>query len=139
MRFGIAFSVVSLCFGGFSGFYGTVLALPPIPQYVQESLAEKPEFKAYLEVVTANSDKCISCHTAGADKKGRGHGLNDFGKVFHKHLDDKAFMAEHKAKNSAKALELFNEAWNKSLDAKNAAGEPFGDLMRAGKLPGMAK
>jgi hypothetical protein len=114
----------------------TASALPPIPNYLKQSLADKPEYKAYLDAVTAASDKCASCHTPGVKKTEKGHGLNDFGQAVHKHLDDKAFMAAHKAKNSEEALRLLNEAWGKTVEEKNADGKSYGELMKAGQLPG---
>jgi hypothetical protein len=114
----------------------SAFALPPIPNYLKESLANKPEYKDYLEVVTTSKDKCASCHKPGVKKTEKGHGLNDFGQAFHKHLNDKAFMAAHKAKNAAEALKLFNEAWGKTIEDKNGDGKAYGDVIKAGQLPG---
>ena len=114
-------------------------ALPPIPPYLRESLADKPEYKAYSDLVQGSKDKCASCHKPGADKKAKGHGLNDFGEAMHKHLDHKAFMAAHKAKKAEDALKLLSEAFGKAIEEKNAKGEKFADLIKAGKLPGTAE
>ena len=115
----------------------TALALPPIPAYIKESLSDKPEYKAYVGQLAEAKDKCVSCHKPGLDKaKTKGHALNDFGQAMHKVLDDKGFMMAHKEKDAAKALKLFNEAWSKAIEEKNADGEKYGDLIRAGKLPG---
>lgn len=83
-----------------------------------------------IDQLAAAKDKCASCHQPGVDKaKVKGHGLNDFGQVVHKNLDDKAFMAAHKAKERAQALKLFSDAWAKSLEAKNADGQAYGELI----------
>jgi hypothetical protein len=34
------------------------------------------------------------------------------------------------------ALKLFNEAWGKAVMEKNADGQTFNDLLKAGKNPG---
>lgn len=127
-RIAACFAVLALSTSAF--------ALPPIPNYLKESLADKPEYKGYLEAVNANKDKCASCHKPGVKKTEKGHGLNDFGQAFHKHLDDKAFMAAHKAKNAEEALRLFNEAWGKTIEVKNGDSKSYGDVIKAGQLPG---
>jgi hypothetical protein len=92
--------------------------------------------KGFADAVEGLKSKCDVCHKPGADKKGKGHGLNDFGQAFHKHLDDKKFMAADKAKDTAEAAKLFGAAWEKVVDDKNAAGATFGSLIKEGKLPG---
>ena len=114
----------------------SAFALPPIPHYLAEAVGGKEETKGFATAVEGLKSKCDVCHKPGADKKGKGHGLNDFGLAFKKHLNDKAFMAAHKEKNTAEATKLFTEAWGKVVDDKNAAGETFGSLIKAGKLPG---
>jgi hypothetical protein len=54
----------------------------------------------------------------------------------HKHLKHKEFMALHKEKKSAEAMKLFKDAWEKAAAEKNADGQTFGELIKAGKLPG---
>ena len=112
------------------------LALPPIPKYIPQVLEGKDDYKAFLADFKAGDTKCASCHIPKADKKAKGHALNDFGQAMHKHLDDKAFMAADKAKDDATALKLFNEAWGKAIVDKNEAGQTYAELLKAGKLPG---
>jgi hypothetical protein len=114
----------------------TAFALPPIPKYLPSALADNPDAKAYLEAVANAKDKCASCHTPGADKKGKGHGLNDFGKVIHKNFNDKEFKTAVKEKDEEKATEILKAAWAKSVDQKNADGKTFAELVKEGKLPG---
>src|SRR4051812_27350790 len=125
-------------------------ALPPIPNYIPMALEGKEQYKAYLEGFKVSMAKCASCHIPGADKKAKGHALNDFGQAVHKHLDDKAFMAAEKAKKEAMdaknedeikkqndiALKLFVAAWDKAIQEKNEEGQAFAELLKAGKLPG---
>jgi hypothetical protein len=111
-------------------------ALPPIPKYIPVALEGKAEYKEYLTAFKASAKKCSSCHIPDADKKAKGHALNDFGQAMHKHLDDKGFMAADKAKKMDEALKLFNEAWGKAVLEKNADGQTFNDLLKEGKNPG---
>lgn len=122
-------------------------ALPPIPDYIQGAFGGKEEYKSYLAAAQAQKSKCASCHIPDKDKKAKGHALNDFGKIMHKYLDDKAFMAADKASKEAteekakaeaktKAAELFLSAWSKATAEKNADGKPFADLIKEGKIPG---
>jgi hypothetical protein len=57
------------------------LALPPIPNYIPVALEGQPEYKDYLDAFKASNMKCSSCHIPGADKKAKGHALNDFGQA----------------------------------------------------------
>jgi hypothetical protein len=118
-------------------------ALPPVPTYLPQALEGKEEYQAYLKDFQASMTKCASCHIPGADKKAKGHGLNDFGQAMHKHLDDKAFMAADKAakdnkdpKETEKAVKLFADAWAKAVQEKNEDGKQFNELLKEGKLPG---
>ncbi len=112
------------------------LALPPIPKHILEALADQPDFEVYAKNLAESQAKCASCHIPGADKKKKGHALNDFGQAMHKTLDDKAFMAAEEAKDSKEAQRLFVEAWNKAIETKNADGKTYAELLKAGLLPG---
>lgn len=114
----------------------TSSALPPIPGYLKESLADNADLQAFATTFGELKAKCDVCHKPNADKKAKGHALNDFGQAFHKHLNDKEFMSLHKDKKSAEALKLFQDAWKKTEAEKNAEGKTFGELIKAGKLPG---
>ena len=118
------------------GWGSACFALPPIPNYLKEALADNADAKAFNQTVEALKSKCDICHKSGVDKKVKGHGLNDFGQAFHRHLDDKSFMTAHKEKKTTDALKLITEAWAKTAEAKNAEGATFGSLIKAGKLPG---
>ena len=111
-------------------------ALPPIPGYVKESLADSADQKEFAKTFGELKTKCDVCHKPMADKKAKGHGLNDFGQAMHKHLNDKEFLTLHKDKKSAEALKLIKDAWDKAAAEKNADGQSFGELIKAGKLPG---
>lgn len=116
-------------------------ALPPIPNYLADMAASKPEYKGFLEQYNNLTGKCAVCHIPGEDKKKKGHALNDFGHAFHEHLNDDAFTAAHKAKPkdaklSPEAQKEFAAAWEKVQSDKNSDGKAFGDLIKAGELPG---
>jgi hypothetical protein len=126
----LAFAV--LCLVGL----GTADAFPPMPGYLKDGYKDDKDYKPFLETVEGLKMKCDVCHKPGADKKGKGHGLNDFGKVYHDRFKPKDFQAADKAKNTAEAMKVFKDAWEKSIKEKNADGKVFGDLIKEGKLPG---
>jgi hypothetical protein len=111
-------------------------ALPPIPAYVKESVQDSADHKEFAKAFAELKVKCDLCHKPGADKKAKGHGLNDYGEAMHKHLRHKDFMKLHMEKKSAEALKLIQEAWEKAGAEKNAEGKTFGEVIKAGKLPG---
>lgn len=120
-----------------SGFCATAAqAFPPIPAQIKEALKDDADSKKFLETVEALKSKCDVCHKPGADKKAKGHGLNDFGKVYHDRFEAKKYKAANEAKDAAESLKLFKAAWEKSVKEKNADGAIYGDLIKDGKLPG---
>jgi hypothetical protein len=119
----------------------TAAALPPLPPYVAEHYKAQPEYAKFEEAFSAQKMKCDACHKPGADKKAKGHGLNDFGEAVHKHLKHKDFLAAHKVKAddpaaAAKATQLVADALKAAEAEKNADGKTFGELIKAGQLPG---
>ena len=113
----------------------TVHAFPPIPGQIKEAFKEDKDYKPFLETVEALKSKCDVCHKPGADKKGKGHGLNDFGKVYHDRFEAKKYKTANEEKKTDEALKLMKAAWDKSITEKNADGKVYGDLIKAGMLP----
>jgi len=111
-------------------------AFPPIPAHIKEAFKDDKDYKPFLETVEALKTKCDVCHKPGADKKAKGHGLNDFGKVYHDRFENKKYKKAQEDKNAEEALKLFKAAWDKSIVEKNADGKVYGELIKAGKLPG---
>jgi hypothetical protein len=121
-------------------------ALPPIPKYAAEYYGKDPNAAKITE--SLNKNQCSLCHIPGADKKAKGHGLQDFGKAVHDNFKHKDFTAEHmKAADDklpqadrdaakAKATEILVAALKKAAEVKNADGKAFGDLIKAGMMPG---
>ncbi|HEY0982815.1 MULTISPECIES: hypothetical protein [unclassified Schlesneria] len=114
---------------------GTVDAFPSIPGYIKEGYKDDGEYKPFLETLDSLKSKCDVCHKPGADKKAKGHGLNDFGKVFHDRFKHRDYTAADKAKNTEEAMKVFKAAWEKSVIEKNADGKVFLDLIKEGKIP----
>ena len=114
--------------------------LPPLPKYVQEHYSASPEYSKFAETFKGMKSKCDTCHTPGADKKAKGHGLNDFGKAVHDNFKHRDFLAADKAKSdpeqAAKAKKLLADALAAAEGLKNADGKSFGELIKAGSLPG---
>ena len=87
------------------------------PQYLKEFAAKYGSLKAQATKV-----KCGVCHY-GKSKKNR----NDYGQAVMKNV----------GKNQKKAP-VIKGALTKAEKMKNAEGKTFGDLIKAGKLPGTA-
>lgn len=117
---------------------GTVnaFAFPSMPKYLVDGYKDNKDYKPFLETVNGLKMKCDVCHKPGADKKAKGHGLNDFGKVYHDRFKHKDFSAADKAGKTDDAMMLFKDAWEKSITEKNADGKVYIDLIKEGKLPG---
>jgi|GEM_PF-827325 len=125
-------------------FAAPAFALPPIPDMVLEHYGADSKIVATLKMQTG---KCGMCHIPGADKKAKGHGLNDFGRAVHDNFKHKDYMAEVKiattamaakdqAAAKAKAMEILGSALTKAAELKNAEGKVYGDLIKAGMMPG---
>jgi hypothetical protein len=111
-------------------------AFPHIPGQIKEALKDDTDSKKFLETLDGLKSKCDVCHKPGADKKARGHGLNDFGKVYHDRFEAKKYKAANEEKKTDEAIKMMKAAWDKSLPEKNADGKVYGDLIKEGKLPG---
>ena len=114
----------------------SAFAFPSLPKYVQDGFKDDKDYKPFLETVEGLKMKCDVCHKPGAEKKAKGHGLNDFGKVYHDRFKHKDFTAADKEKKTDEAMKIFKDAWEKSIVEKNADGNVYGDLIKNGKLPG---
>lgn len=111
-------------------------AFSSLAKYIKEGYKNEEEYKPFMATYTALETKCDVCHKPGADKKAKGHGLNDFGKVYHDRFQHKEFTAADKEKKTEEAMKLFKDAWEKSVKEKNAEGKEFLELIKEGKLPG---
>lgn len=121
----------------------TASALPPLPKYVEEHYSASPEHAKYVLMYKGleMEHKCDACHKPGVDKKTKGHALNDYGQAVAKHFKHRDFnkadkLGENNAEEAAKAKKLIAEALEKADAEKNAAGQTFGELIKAGQLPG---
>lgn len=112
------------------------VALPPLPGLVGEAFKNDADAKKFLEAFNGMKAKCDLCHKPGADKKAKDHGLNDFGEAMHKSLNIKDLKAAVGKKDNEAALKLFKEGYAKAAAEKNADGKTFGELIKAGSLPG---
>jgi hypothetical protein len=126
---------------GLVGAVSNAYALPALPKYVAEAYEGKTEYQPFVQKYDTLKSKCDLCHIPKADKKAKGHGLNDFGHAVHEHLDDGAFKKLDKSGKDVpddhkKALDLVIDALKKSEADKNAAGKSFGEIIKAGELPG---
>ena len=118
-------------------------ALPPLPKYIEAYYAAQPDHAKYAEMYKGLNDeqKCDACHKPGVDKKAKGHALNDYGEAVHKHFKHRDFnkadkLGKDNAEEAAKAKQIVADALSKADAEKNADGKVYGDLIKAGKLPG---
>ena len=132
MRFQVAIIAAAVC--GLSVL--SAEAFPTMPQYLVDGYKADKDYKPFLDTVNGLKMKCDVCHKPGAEKKAKGHGLNDFGKVYHDRFKHRDFTAADKDKKTEEAMKLFKDAWEKSILEKNADGKVYGDLIKEGKLPG---
>jgi hypothetical protein len=121
----------------------TASGLPPLPKYVEEYYNAHPQYAKYAEMYKGldMEHQCDACHKPDMDKKAKGHALNDYGEAVHKHFKHRDFnkadkLGKDNAEEAAKARKIIAEALEKADSEKNAAGQTFGELIRAGKLPG---
>jgi hypothetical protein len=141
MRFAIRVAVVFVAFSALAVVAAS--ALPPLPQYLEDYYATSPEHVKYLEMYKGleAEHKCDACHKPGVDKKAKGHGLNDYGDTIHKHFKHRDFnkadkLGKDNAEEAAKARKIVADALEKAAAEKNAEGRTFGELIKAGQLPG---
>jgi hypothetical protein len=85
--------------------------------------------------------KCDACHKPDIDKKVKGHALNDYGQTVARHFKHRDFnkadkLGKDNAEEAAKAKKILAEALSKADEEKNAAGKTYGELIKAGQLPG---
>ena len=126
---------------GVLGVASSASALPALPKYVAEAYEGKTEYQPFVQKYDALKSKCDLCHKPKADKKAKGHGLNDFGHAMHEHLNDDEFKKLDKSgskipEDHKKALDLVIEALKQSEADKNADGKSFGEIIKSGELPG---
>jgi hypothetical protein len=121
----------------------TASALPPLPKYIEEYYNAHPQYAKYAEMYKRldMEHQCDACHKPDMDKKAKGHALNDYGEAVHKHFKHRDFnkadkLGKENAEEAAKAKKIIAEALEKADSEKNAAGQTFGELIKAGKLPG---
>jgi hypothetical protein len=133
----------ALFFACMAGFVISASALPPIPAYVEEHYSASPEHAKYLAMYRSldMEHKCDACHKPDQDKKAKGHALNDYGQAVAKNFKHRDFnkadkLGKTNGEEAAKAKKLIADALDKADGEKNAAGQTFGELIKAGKLPG---
>lgn len=132
MRLKLALALTFICGIGTADAF----AFSKLPTYLADGYKDDKAYKPFLDTVEGLKSKCDICHKPGADKKAKGHGLNDFGKVYHDRFKHKDFTAADKDKKTDEAMKVFKDAWEKSIIEKNADGKVYGDLIKEGKLPG---
>lgn len=121
--------VVTLTVGAFALMVclGSALARPPYAPLVAEHYKDSEAIVAK----TKAADKCNLCHDpASKSKKDR----NEYGKALAKHFGEADFK---KVKDDKEALaKAVGEALKATEADKHSSGKTFGEVIKAGKLPG---
>lgn len=111
-------------------------------QFVENYLKDKesPVSKSVAKVIAdspvedgkhVHENTCFVCHF-GSSKKNR----NEYGKALSVYLKKEDFTSEKVSADADKAKKTVLEAFMKVEAEKSAAGKTFGDLIKAGELPG---
>jgi len=101
-------------------------------EFEQKYKVKEPETDVEVKLSDAASEaKCYICHVKGEDKEVR----NEYGEALAKYLDAENFSKDRRDAEPEKVKQEIWEGLDKVEADKNAAGEAFGDLLRAGKLP----
>ena len=106
---------------------GSALALPPFSKEWAAKYVEGNSNKAFTDAVA--TAKCNVCHE-GTSKKMK----NEYGKAVGKFLTKADFDAV-KA-DAEKAKKFIDEGLTKAEAEKSSSGKTFGELIKAGMLPG---
>ncbi len=110
---------------------GNAEAIPLFYQKFEAKYAgadAKPEFAALVK-----ETKCNVCHVKGEKKEVR----NAYGEALHKAgLEKDDFKKERVEAEGDKVDKEIMEALEKAAAEKSAGGMTFGELLKAGKLPG---
>ncbi len=117
------FSVAMIAAAIVMGLSAPTFALPPFNAAFQ---AKYPDLKEKTDVA-----KCNVCHDANSKSK---KDKNEYGKAVGTILT-KAKFEEVKADKEA-ASKWIAEGLDKAAELKNAAGKTYGELIKAGELPG---
>ncbi len=75
---------------------------------------------------------CNVCHVKDKDKKKE---RNEYGKAVNEFLKSKDFPKEFIKENPEKAKEMIQDGLKKAAEKKSSDGQPFGEKIKAGKLP----
>jgi len=134
---------IGFLFGLFVVLNMTANALPPLPKYIEEHYSASPEHAKYVEMYKEleMERKCDACHKPGIDKKVKGHALNDYGQTVARYFKHRDFnkaekLGKDNADEAARAKKILADALSKADEETNAAGKTYGELIKAGQLPG---
>ena len=96
-----------------------------------QSLTSNQTHNDNLELL--NLDKCNLCHDAVSKSK-KDH--NEYGKALEKHMPAEEFMKLKDAADKEALVKKLGEALKATEADKHSSGKTFGEVIKAGKLPG---
>jgi hypothetical protein len=123
--------VVTLLVGAFalSVFLGSAQARPAYPNMAKEYYKDSEAIVAKAQA----ADKCNLCHDA-ASKSKKDH--NEYGKALKKLMPAEEFMKLKDPADKEKLAKKLGEALKATEAEKHSSGKTFGEVIKAGKLPG---
>ena len=110
---------------------GSAVAVPLFSKHFTKMYVDEAKNKDFAAKVKA--EKCNVCHY-GKSKKNR----NDYGVALSKLLKKNDYKTSRVKAEPKKVEEELNAAFKKVAEVKNKAGKTFGELIKAGTLPGTA-
>jgi len=111
------------------GLVGLVLSLQSASALPPFNVAWKAKYNPDEKNAAFVEAKCNVCHT-GDNKKMK----NDYGKAVGKYLTKAKYMEIKE--DEAAAKKYIQEGLQKAETEKNAAGKTYGEMIKAGSLPG---
>ncbi|MEO2047702.1 MAG: hypothetical protein ABGX16_14145 [Pirellulales bacterium] len=131
MRLLVSFLLLSFCMVSFGA--SSVLAIPPFQKVFKKYYSDSEQFtdkeKGLEFAAKVKEAKCFVCHDAKEPKKKKER--NRYGDELSKLLDKKKDK-----KNKEKVVEALKKVAAMHIDPKDENSSTYGDLIKAGKLPG---
>ena len=123
--------VVTLMVGAFALLVclGPAQARPPYAPITGDNYKDSEAIVAKAKA----ADKCNLCHDA-ASKSKKDH--NEYGKALKNHMPAEEFMKLKGPDDKAALAKKLGEALKATEADKHSSGKTFGEVIKAGKLPG---
>ncbi len=128
MKRGLLLALIAFMAVNFAGSAG---AIPVFKTHFEKMYVDKEKNKEFAAKVKA--EKCNVCHY-GKSKKNK----NDYGLALSKLIKKKEFSGARVKAEPDKVKAELDKAFKKVGEVKKKSGKTFGELIKAGELPGTA-